>query len=220
MKKSIIFSSFVILATMLLASPVQAIPGKGAVKGEVTGFDSGSVTIKTQKGETFVVTVPEGYDLSSVEVGDWVLVKGSPGEGGVIEADWFKPVGKGRGKGKSDQDKPEGKKENSAFCAEDKQVKDHPLAAKIAEHFDVSGEIVMGYFCEGYSMGAIMLALKTRDLDGSDPGEVLKSRADGFGWGQIWKEKMLIGSEAEGHSPYGQLKKLDKAGKNNQGKGD
>lgn len=220
MKRSIIFSSFVIFVTFLLASPVLAVSGKGVVKGEVTGLDSGTVTIKTQKGEIFEVALPEGNDSIAVEVGDWVLVKGSMDESGVIEADWFKPVGKGRGKGKSDQDRPEGKKENSAFCAEDKQVKDHPLAANIAEHFDVSGEFVMGYFCEGYSMGAIMLALKTRDLDGSDPGEVLKSRADGFGWGQIWKEKMLIGSEAEGHSPYGQLKKLEKAGKNNQGEGD
>jgi hypothetical protein len=220
MKKSIIFSSFIIFSTLLLASPALAVPGKGAVKGEVTGFDSETLTIETQNGETVVVAVPESDDLSVVEVGDWVLVKGSTDGDGVIEADWFKLIAKGRGKGKSDGDQPEGKKENSAFCAEGKQVRNHPLAARIGEHFDVSEEFVMGYFCDGYSMGAIMLALKTRDLDGSDPGEVLKNRADGFGWGQIWQEKGLIGSEREGDSPYGQLKKLEKTGKKDQGEGD
>ena len=191
--------------------------GKGAVKGEVTIVGAGTVTIETKKDETVVVVVPEDFDLNEIEPGDWVLFKGSTGEGGELEADWFKPIGKGRGKGESDGDKPEGKKENSAFCADEKQDKDHPLATKIAEHFDVSKEFVMGYFCDGYGMGAIMLALKTRDLDGSDPGDLLEKRADGFGWGQIWKEKGLIGSEKEGHSPYGQLKKLEKAGKKDKG---
>ena len=35
-----------------------------------------------------------------------------------------------------------------------------------------------------------------------------------------WQEKGLIGSEREGDSPYGQLKKLEKAGKKDQGDGD
>lgn len=213
MKKLVIFSIVVILATLLLASPVLAIPGKGAVKGEVTGVDSGTVTIETKKGGTVVVTVPEDYDLGGIEVGDWVLIKGSAGEGSVIEAEWFKPIGKGRGNGEGDEDKPEGKKENSAFCAEGKKEKDHPLATKVAENYKVTEEFVMGYFCDGYGMGAIMLALKTSGLvDGSTPDEVLKSRSDGQGWGQIWKEKELIGSEKEGHSPPGLLKRSDLAG--------
>jgi hypothetical protein len=73
----------------------------------------------------------------------------------------------------------------------------------------------MGYFCEGYGMGGIMLALKTRDLlDGSDPdlGELLERRAQGEGWGQIWKGLKLIGSEKEGHSPPGLLNRPDQAG--------
>ena len=73
-------------------------------------------------------------------------------------------------------------------------------------------EWVMGYFCEGYGIGAIMLALKTSELDSSNPEELLKSRAQGQGWGQIWKDKGLIGSEKDGHSPPGLLNRPDHAG--------
>jgi hypothetical protein len=43
----------------------------------------------------------------------------------------------------------------------------------------------------------------------ASPDDLLISRASGNGWGQIWKELGLIGSEKEGHSPPGQLKKQD-----------
>ena len=146
-----------------------------------------------------------------------MLVKGSASEGAAIEAEWVKQVGKGRGKG-DDEDKPEGKKENSAFCADGKQEKLHPLAAKVGGHFEaVDDNWVMDKFCDGYSMGAIMLALKTSELEGSTPEELLERRAEGEGWGQIWKDKDLIGSEKEGHSPLGLLNKPEKAGKKDEG---
>ena len=65
---------------------------------------------------------------------------------------------------------------------------------------------VMETFCDGYGMGAIMLVLKTRDLVGADHGELLAVRALGKGWGRIWKDLGLIGSEKDGHSPPGLLK--------------
>jgi len=213
MKKLFAFSIIIILFILLLASPVLATPGKGAVKGKVTAVDQGArtVTIETDGGEVVQVNVPQDFDLSRIEVGDWVLVKGSAGEGESTEADWFKIVGKGRGKN-DDRDTPEGSKENSAFCDDRKQEKSHPLAAKVGERFDMSEDWVMDYFCEGYGMGAIMLALKTSELDGSDPGELLDDRAEGRGWGQIWKDRGLIGNEKEGHSPPGLLNKPDHAG--------
>jgi hypothetical protein len=218
MKKLIIFSIFIVLAALLIASPALAIPGKGAVKGEVTVVDpvAGTLTIKTKRGELVPVTVLGGFEKGEIVEGDWVLVKGSASEGGEIEAEWFKQVGKGRGKG-NDEDKPEGKKENSAFCDDGKQDRPHPLAAKVSEHFSVPEIWVMETFCDGYGMGAIMLALKTRDLDdelddGSDPGALLERRAEGEGWGQIWKERGLIDSEKEGHSPLGLLNRPDHAG--------
>jgi len=108
----------------------------------------------------------------------------------------------------------EGFNDNNAFCAEDKQEKPHPLAPSIAERYDVAEEMVMGYFCEGYSIGAIMLAIKTSQLDGIDasPGDLLANRAVGNAWGKIWKELGLIDKEKDGHSPPGQLKKPKHAG--------
>jgi hypothetical protein len=140
-----------------------------------------------------------------------VLVKGGAGPEGSIEAEWIKQVSKGRDNN-DNQGKPEGSKDNSAFCEEGKQDKAHPLAAKVAERFEVPVSWVVDNFCGGYGMGAIMLALMTSELDGSDPGELLEARKEGKGWGQIWKEKGLIGSEKDGHSPPGLLNKPDHAG--------
>jgi hypothetical protein len=217
MKTKLTISILAILVALLAAVPALAIPGNGAVKGKVTIVDlgGGTVTIETNKGEIVEVAVPQDFDITSVKVGDSVLVKGAAGQDGTIEADWFKQVGKGRGKN-DNQDKPEGKKDNSAFCAEDKQDKPHPLAAEVSERFKVTEKWVMGYFCDGYGMGAIMLALKTSELDEADPGELLEARALGQGWGQIWKDKGLIGSEKEGHSPPGLLKRPDHAGSNDK----
>ena len=222
MKKLITFSILIILVTLLMASPVLAIPGKGAVKGEVDAVDpgAGSFTLETKRGEFVKVTVPGGFKEGEIVKGDWVLVKGSASEGGAIEAEWFKQVGRGRDKN-DDQDKPEGSKENGAFCDDGKQEKSHPLAAKVSERFSVPEIWVMETFCEGYGMGAIMLALKTSKMDGVDldPGELLAVRALSKGWGRIWNDLDLIGSEKEGHSPPGLLNRPDHAGPNND-KGD
>ena len=213
MKKKFTISILVILIALLAAVPALAIPGKGAVKGEVKEFGSDGKTVKieTKRGETVIVTVPIGFDFDAIKPGDWVLVKVKVGVGDSIEAEWVKQVGKGRGKN-DDQDKPEGKKDNSAFCDVGKQDKAHPLVAKISGRFDVPEEGLMDYFCDGYGMGAIMLAIKTSKLDGGDPGVLLGERALGKGWGQIWKDTGLIGSEKQGHSPLGLLNRPDHVG--------
>ena len=114
-----------------------------------------------------------------------------------------------------DEDREEGSKLNSAYCVEGKQEKTHPLATKLAERYGVTEQWVMGYFCDGYGMGAIMLALKTSQIDGIDatPEALLTERSNGVGWGNIWKSIGLIGSERAGHSPPGLLKKPDKKNK-------
>lgn len=212
MKKIFSIAILVILIMLLGAVPALAIPGKGAIKGEVVAVDPDerTVTLETKRVEFVVVNLPPDFDFESIAVGDWVLVKGEAGEDGTLDAEWVKQIGKGRGKG--NDDKSEGSKDNSAFCDEDKQEKPHPLAEKIGERFGVGEEWVMDYFCDGYGMGAIMLALKTSQLGGSDAEDLLGQRAEGQGWGQIWKEKGLIGSEKEGHSPPGHLKRPDHAG--------
>lgn len=217
MKKLITTTLFVLLIAMLVTMPASAQKDKVNVKGEVISIDANTLTIESNKGDTFKVVVPADFDMSSVEVGSSVLVKGKTGDDNSIEADSIKVVGKTNENDKDEKEekeKPEGFKDNSAFCAEDKQEKLHPLAAKMAERYGVSEEWVMEKVCEGYSIGAIMLAVKTSqmpDID-TDPEDLLAKRTDGSGWGLIWKDLGLIGSEKNGNSPPGLLKKPDHAG--------
>lgn len=237
MKKTFIAVMLVLAIVLVAVGSVSAQKGKVNVKGEVTAVGSDTLTVTSSKGDTYVFTVPSGFDMSAVQVGDAVLVKATPGEGDTWLAQTIKLVGQGddddseskgggddddddgsKGKGGDDDDdgneKPEGFKENSAFCAEGKQERPHPLAPKIAERYGVTEDLVMGYFCDGYSIGAIMLAIKTSQVEGMDvtPEDLLAGRRAGNGWGEMWKNLGLIGSEKSGHSPPGLLKKPDHAG--------
>ena len=228
MKKTLIALMLVFAIVLVAVGSVSAQKGKVNVKGEVTTVGNDTLTVKSSNGDMYVFTVPSGFDISTVQVGDSVLVKATAGEGDTWLAQTIKLVGQGgndddgsRGKGKGSDDddddgtvKPEGFKENSAFCTDGKQEKPHPLAPKIAERYGVSEEFVMGYFCEGYSIGAIMLAIKTSQMEGMTvtPEDLLAGRKAGNGWGQIWKNLGLIGNEKSGHSPPGLLKKPDHAG--------
>jgi hypothetical protein len=162
--------------------------------------------------------VPDGFDLNSIQVGDSVLVKAVAGDGGSWQAQTIKQIGRGSSADDADDDRPEGSKDNSAFCADGEQDKPHPLAARLSQRYGVTEQWVMDYFCDGYGMGAIMLALKTSELNGvdEDAETLLAERANGQGWGQIWQGLGLIGSDKEGHSPPGLLKKPDHAGPKNK----
>lgn len=213
MKRTLITTVLVLLIALIIVGPASAQKNKINIMGEVTAMDDGALTVASNKGETYVIVIPVEMNVSAIQVGDSVLVKATAGEGGTWVVESIKTVGNGNDKANNDEEKSEGFKDNSAFCADGKQVKPHPLAPKIAERFGVSEKMVMDYFCEGYSVGAIMLAIKTSQLEGvtATSDDLLASRADGNGWGQIWKELGLIGSERDGHSPPGLLKKLENA---------
>jgi len=214
MKKILVTTTLVLLIALSVVETVSAQKNKINIKGEVTAIDSGSLKVTSTKGETYVITIPGSMDVSAIKVGDSVLIKATAGQGNTWIAESVKRVGNGNdnANNNNNEEKAEGFKDNSAFCADGKQEKPHPLAPKIAERFGVSEKMVMDYFCEGYSIGAIMLAIKTSQLEGvsSTPGDLLASREDGNGWGLIWKDLKLIGSEKEGHSPPGLLKKIPK----------
>lgn len=217
MKRTLITTVLVILIALVIVGPASAQKNKINIKGEVIAIDNGSLTVASNKGETYIIVIPADMDVSVIQVGDSVLVKATAGEGGAWVVESIKIAGNGNDKANNDEEKSEGFKDNSAFCADGKQEKLHPLAPKIAERFGVSQEMVMDYFCEGYSIGAIMLAIKTSQLEGvtATSDDLLLNRAAGNAWGQIWKKLGLIGSEKEGHSPPGLLKKLDHAGPKN-----
>lgn len=219
MKRIILTIILIIILSLLAAGPAAAKTDKINIKGEVTAIGAGTITVLSNKGVSYEVAVPDGFDTSAIKVGDSVLVKGRLGESGSVTAESIKLLGQEEVEDDGDdEDQADGGKSNSAYCAEGKQEKMHPFAAKMAERYGVTEDWVMGYFCDGYGMGQIMLALKTGELEGidADPEALLAERANGVGWGNIWKGLGLIGSEREGHSPPGLLKKTDHAGPKNK----
>jgi len=217
MKRITLTVVLVLLLSTLMTGPVSAKNDKINIKGEVTEVGAETITVLSNKGATYVVVVPDGFDLSAVQIGDAVLVKGRIGADGNVLAESIKLVGNGNDQAANDEDQSEVEKGNSAFCADGKQEKPHPLAARIAERYSVTESWVMEHFCAGYGMGQIMLALKTGEIEGieADPDSLLTDRSNGVGWGNIWKNLGLIGSEREGHSPPGLLKKPDHPGPEN-----
>lgn len=199
MKKIFLILVVVLLAAAMVVVPVLAKPT--LVKGVITGIDGNTITLETRKGGEVIVNLPEGFD-ETLELEDTVIAKGQM-EGETLMADWVKKVGKNTS---DNEDKAEGRKDNSAYCNDDKKQDPHPFAEALAEKFDADPSWVMENFCNGYSMGAIMLALKTEAITGADPEVLLGMRAE-MGWGAIWKELKLIGSEREAKTPPGQLKK-------------
>jgi hypothetical protein len=218
MKRTLVILMVVLMLALLAVGPVSAQKGKVNINGEVTAVDANTLTILSKKGETFIVTVPEGFDTSSIQVGDSVLVKAVAGEDDSWVAQSIKQIGPGNDDDDADDDPEEGGKYNSAFCADGKQEKPHPFATKMASRYGVDEEWVMEYFCAGHGMGVIMLALKTSEIDGIDidPDTLLAERENGRGWGQIWQEYGLIGKEKNAHSPPGWLKRPDHAGPKNK----
>ena len=210
MKKTLISLLIVLMLALPAVGNVSAQNDKLNVKGEVLSLEGGVLTVESNKGETVEIALPADFDLPELEVGDSVLVKAVAGE----EGGWVASAVKVLGQGDAASDKPGGFEINSAYCAEDKKDSPHPLAVKIAERYGVSEEMVMTYYCQGYSIGQIMLAIKTSQMEGVDasPEEILGSLESGVAWGQIWKEMGLIGWEKNGNSPPGQLKKPDKVG--------
>lgn len=216
MKKIFSITLLALLLALSFAGSASAQKDKININGQVVSVEAGVVTVLSNKGVTYVVRVPEGFDLSALQVGARVLVKGSTAPDGTIEAESIRLLGNDEAEDEAGDDEAEGEgsRENSAFCAGDKQKKPHPLAAKLATRYGVTQEWVMQRFCAGDSMGAIMLAVRTSQIEGvtASPDELLSERGAGNGWGLIWKELGLIGSEKSAHSPPGQLKKPEHAG--------
>lgn len=209
MKKAFLTILLLMMVLLSTVDTVLAQKDKLNIKGEVTAITGDAITVSTKKGATYDIIIPAEIDISEIEIGDSVVIKAITEDGG-----WLATLVKEVGVGDDDEfeidlDDLEGFHDHAAYCAVDKKDGPHPLAPKIAERYGVTVDFVMAYYCEGYSMGAIMLALRTSQLDGMsvDPDTLLFNRASGKGWGQLWRDLGLIGSEKEGHSPPGQLKK-------------
>ena len=213
MKRILVTIILVLMFALLAVGPASAKNGKININGEVTAVGTNTLTVLSKKGETFVVTVPDGFAMNTIKVGDSVLVKAVAGDNDSWLAQSIKQIGPKNAGDDTDDEQDDGSKENSAYCSDEKQGKPHPLATKLSERYGVDEGWIMRHFCAGHGMGAIMLALKTSEIDGVDldADSLLAERENGSGWGQIWQDQGLIGNEKEGHSPPGQLKKPDHA---------
>lgn len=69
----------------------------------------------------------------------------------------------------------------------------HPAGAKLAAQYGVTYAEVIGWFCQGYGMGEIMLALQTSQRTGLTPAELLAMKTEQGGWGNVWQNLGLIG---------------------------
>jgi hypothetical protein len=209
MKKTILTTLIVIVLSLALAGVSLAQTEEVVVvKGEVISLGTSVITIDSVKDGEVAITLPADFEDSILKVGDTVMVKGTQQVNGSLLATTVRVLsGKGRGQGQGNGKPDETGKPNSAFCADDKQDRVHPMAEQISEKYGVTTDWVMSYYCNGQSIGAIMLALKTSQLNGSDPASTLVLRAEGVGWGHIWQNMGMIGSETAVKTPPGKLKK-------------
>jgi hypothetical protein len=191
MKKILKITIFTLMITMLAVGPALAQTGTIYVKGKVLSYEDGTLIVEANQGE-LIVTVPDGLDADFFEAGNTVLIKGNYGSSGLIEAVFIQPAVRD-----GDSDQPEGSKDNGYYCSEDNQDQPHPLVSSIAERYNVKAEEVEGYFCGGYSIGAIMMALQTGDIEDVevDWSEFLAYLADGYLWDQIWENIGLIDND-------------------------
>jgi hypothetical protein len=220
MNKTWKISLIMVVAALIILLPASIVMGgtKGALKGTVGLIndvveDEFSFTLESKYGEVTVFAPAEFFpDLAE---GMTVLVKGEWLSEEEYQAEWVKQIGSGK---ESEEDEEGEEAFQNAFCTGAKET-NHPLVDKIYEKYVVDGEFaseidadtINGWFCEGHSFGQIMLAFTTHFLNSDlDPYDVLLMRKDGgMGWGKIWKEFDLIGSEREGLPP-GWIHKPDK----------
>lgn len=212
MRKLLTISLLVFMFAALVATSAYARSEKITIRGEVASVTADTLVVETISAP-FTVTFPDDMDVSFLEVGDQVLVKAVPAEDDTWVAVLIRELNVDPGDG----DNPTGgSRDNSAFCADGKQDRPHPLATKLAERYEVSEEAVMTYFCEGFSMGAITLAIRTSLKDGMTLTwqQILEERGSGKSWGQIWKDLHLVGSDRDPKTPPGLQKKPFHPGKN------
>jgi hypothetical protein len=72
-----------------------------------------------------------------------------------------------------------------------------PALEGLASTFGVSYEELLPYFCEGFGVGEIKLALETAEKDVDMTWDELLEARRSAGWGEIWQELGLIGKDKE-----------------------
>lgn len=221
MKKTtriLLIFSLVVVLSLTAAGAVSANRG-GNPKGTITAIDEAaqSFTLETDDGP-ITVYLPEGFDLDSIAVDMYVVVRGDwDGETAIYAItvrettpedeteDDDDDVEEPEDGDDDDDDGEDNGNHQNVYCTGRKDHA-HPMATGLANTYGMSEGEVMNMFCNGFSIGEIMLALQTRQMNGTPVEDSLAQRQNGQGWGQIWREAGLIGN-AEHGTPPGQADK-------------
>ena len=151
--------------------------------------DGMSDEVLTVDGEDFLI-MPESEIEEDIVAGSYVKVKYYvDGEGRfiLIEVEL---------EDEDDDDMDDDDMEPGAVCSGDLT---HPVLSELAESYEVDYETLKDYFCQGFGVGEIKLALQTaaREDVGETFDQILDRRStDGMkdvGWGEIWQDLGLIG---------------------------
>jgi len=190
-----------LLLSVLAFTPALAHPTHANIKGQVgTVNPFGVLTVLTPQHTQEVIVIPGGFDKGAFQVGDSVLVKGIYQTDGAVLAVSVKKVNRVGG------DAINGELENP-YCQDGKIMEIHPIAIRLEELSAAKASWVMDHFCEGHSMGDILLALKIGETHQSGADLLLIQHAEGKEWGQIWEEAGWIDNSHEVTSPQGWLKR-------------
>jgi len=189
-KQNVRYPLGILLVTVVLmlvvVQPLAAKDDTGSVEieGTVLSINAGAGTfqVREEDGSVHTIVPMAGFDLSSLEVGDIVEVKGTLNADGSVSALRIKIE-------QADEDQAD--KSASYYCVQSEVQ--HPAGARLATRYEVPYATVQAWFCEGFGWGQIKHALQTAKLKGVDASDLLQARLDGQGWGQIWQGLNLVG---------------------------
>ena len=169
-----------------------------SVVGAVSAIGAETFEITTEDGDIFMVTPPEDFDLSSMEIGDRVLVQGTL-SGSEIAAS--NVVELPANEDNEHQNGPFAK--DGYYCRTPEAF--HPALDELAMAYDKPYSELLFYFCEWhFGVGEIKLALQSAmDLNnGMDFGDILEMKPELGGWGLAWQLLGLKGQQGGGPPPW------------------
>lgn len=204
------------LALVLLSLTPTAVGATPAAKphddeieivGTITALDEAARTLivtATDAGgaaHTYTVAVPHNFRFDKVALGTVVEVEGTLDDAGTLVARKLK-IERGNAGGAPDDDRDADRDADdngdAPYCSD--PTASHPVAARLAAHYDTAEDQIRTWFCDdGMGFGQIMLALQTAKSAGGTAQDYLTRRAEGQGWGQIWKAQGLIGRGRTNH---------------------
>ena len=173
------------------------------------GFnEDGDIIVTSADGEVYIIAPAGAFNPSDVEIGDMVIIIGRElGDGGTIQAiefDFFVEEEEEPDPEATPEVEPEMTPEvevtpevteeppmETSACAS----RNHPVANRIAEEFEVDPSEVMAIHCDGNGFGNIARAyLLGREME-LDPQSFIDMHRGGMGWGQIVRDSGVHPSE-------------------------